>query len=94
MTDHACPFSRLSPDERVETSVVSTDATVLSATTFRDKPLSGRPARLTRPYQVVVQGMIWTVSPAGEPASPFVPHPGAVRGFVFGFAAGSLNEVS
>jgi hypothetical protein len=74
----------------VETSVVSTDATVLPATMFRDKPASGRPARLTRGYQV----MIRTVSPAGEPPSPFVPHAGAVRGFVFGIAAGSLNEVT
>jgi hypothetical protein len=78
----------------VETSVVSTDATVLPATMFRGKPVSGRPARLTRPYQVMVQGTIRAVSPAGEPASPFVPHAGAVRGFVFGIAAGSFNEVT
>jgi hypothetical protein len=31
---------------------------------------------------------------AGEPASRFVPHAGAVRGFVPGVAAGSLNEVT
>jgi hypothetical protein len=74
--------------------VASTDATVLSATMFRDKPVFGRPAsRLARPCQVMVQGMIRTVSPAGEPARPFVPHAGAVCGFVFGIAARSLNEV-
>jgi hypothetical protein len=28
------------------------------------------------------------------PASPFVPHAGAVRGFVFGVAAARLNEVT
>jgi hypothetical protein len=57
----------------VETRVVSTDATVLSASMFRDKPVFGRP---------------------GEPARPFVAHVGAVCGFVFGIAAGSLSEVS
>lgn len=74
--------------------MASTDATVPSATMFRDKPVFGRPARLARPCQVMVQGTIRTVSPTGEPARPFVPHAGAVRGFVFGVAAGSLSEVS
>jgi hypothetical protein len=78
----------------VETWVVSTDATVLSATMFREKPVFGRPARLARPCQVMVQGTIRTVSPAGELASPFVPHTGAVCGFVFSIAAGSLHEVT
>lgn len=54
--------------------MVSTDTTVLSATMFRDKPVFGRPARPTRPCQVMVQGTIRTVSPACEPASPFVAH--------------------
>ena len=92
MTDHALRFRRLSPDERVETCVVSTDATVLSDAMFGDKPVVGRPARLARPCQVMVQGTIRTVSPAA--ACPFVPHAGAVCGFVFGIAAGSLSEVS
>jgi hypothetical protein len=74
--------------------MASTDATVLSATMFRDKPVFGRPAQLARPCQVMVQGTIRTVSPAGEPARPFVPHVGAVCGFVLGIAAGSLNEVT
>jgi hypothetical protein len=74
--------------------VVSTDATVLSATMFGDKPAVGRPARLARRGQVMVRGMIRTVSPAGEQACPFVPHAGAVCGFVFGIAAGRLGEVS
>jgi len=51
---------------------MSTETAVLSATMFGDKPLSGRPARITRPCQVVVQGTTRTVWPAGEPASPFV----------------------
>lgn len=70
--------------------MVSTDATVLSDAMFGDKPVVGRPARLARPCQVMVQGTIRTVSPA----RPFVPHAGAVCGFVFGIAAGSLSEVS
>ncbi len=74
--------------------MVSTDATGPSATLFRDKPVFGRAARITRPSQVMVQGTIRTVSPAGEPARLFVPHAGAVRGFVLGIAAGSLNEVT
>ena len=74
--------------------MVSTDATVLSDAMFGDKPTAGRPARLARPCQVTVQGTIRAVSPAGEPACPFVPYAGAVCGFVLGVAAGRLNEVS
>jgi hypothetical protein len=74
--------------------VVSTDATGLSDAMFRDKPVVGRPARLARPCQVMVQGTIRTVSPAREPARPLVPHARAVCGFVYGIAAGSLHEVS
>jgi hypothetical protein len=74
--------------------VASTDAIVLSVTMFRDKPVFGWPARLAWPCQVMAQGTIRTVSPAGEPACPFVSHAGAVRGFVVGVAAGSLGEVS
>ena len=74
--------------------VASTDATVLSATMFGDKPVFGRPARLARPCQVMVQGTIQTVSPAGEPARLFVAHAGAVCGFVVGVAARCLSEVT
>jgi hypothetical protein len=83
------------PDERVETPMAGTDATVRPATLFRDMPVSGsRAARITRPAQVLMPGTIRTVSPTGGPASPFVPHAGAVRGFVFGVAAARLNAVT
>lgn len=94
MTDHALRFRRLSSGERVEMCVVSTDAIVLSATMFGDRPVFGRPARLARRCQVMVQATIRAVWPAGESACPFVSHVGAVCGFVFGVAAGSLSEVS
>ena len=42
--------------------MVSTDATVPSATLFRYKPVFGRAARITRPCQVVVQGTSRIVS--------------------------------
>jgi hypothetical protein len=75
--------------------MVSTDATVPPATRFRDMPVfASRAARIPRPSQVLAQGTIRTVPPTGEPASPFVPHAGAVRGFVFGVAAARLNEVT
>ena len=74
---------------------MSTDATVPAATRFRDMPVfASRAARIPRPSQVLAQGTIRTVSPTGEPASPFVQHAGAVRGFVFGVAAARLNEVT
>ena len=93
MTDHALRFRRLSPDERVETCVVSTDATVLPDAMSGDKPVAGRPARLARPGQVMVRGTIRAVAPARQPARLFVPHAGAVCGLVFGVAAGGLGEV-
>ena len=75
--------------------MVRTGATVPPATLSRDMPVSGsRAARITRPSQVLVAGTIRTVSPAGGPASPFVPHASAVRGFVSGVAAARLNEVT
>lgn len=74
--------------------MVSTDATVPSATLFRDKPVFGRAARITRHSQALVQSTIRTVSPAGAPASRFAPHADAGRGFGFGITAGSLNEVT
>jgi hypothetical protein len=78
----------------VETCVVGTDATVLSDAMFGEKPVFGRPARLARPGQVMVQATVRTVSRARERACPFVWHAGAVCGFVFGVAAGRLSEVS
>lgn len=74
--------------------MASTDVTVLSVAMFGDKPVVGRPARLARPCQVMVQGTIRTVSSAGEPACSFVLHVGVVCGFVFGIVARSLGEVS
>jgi hypothetical protein len=75
--------------------MVSADATVPPTTWFRDMPVfASRAARITRPSQVLVQGTIRTVSPTGEPASPFVPQAGAVRGLVSGVAAARLNEVT
>jgi predicted metalloprotease len=95
MTDHACLSSSRAPDRRVETPMASTDATVSTATRFRDMPVfDSRAARITRPSQVLVQDTIRTASPPGEPASPFVPPADAVRGFVFGVAAARLNEVT
>jgi hypothetical protein len=75
--------------------MASTDATVPPTTRFRDMPVfdSGA-ARITRPSQVLVQDTIRTVSPTGEPASPFVPHSDAVRGLVVGVAAARLSEVT
>jgi hypothetical protein len=94
MTDHPC-FHPAEPGERVETPMVSTDETVPPATLFGDiQVFDSRAARIPRPSQVLVQDTIRTVSPAGEPASSFAPHAGAIRGFVFGAAAARLNEVT